>query len=79
MFMQILELIRWAALAFIVFFDAIGLLALALVLVMIAVGMNWRRRRRGEAARSIDEFLAELDRAFNEGNAALRAWLDRQR
>ena len=77
MFMQILELIRWAALAFIVFFDAIGLLAL--VLVMIAVGMNWRRRRRGEAARSIDEFLAELDRAFNEGNAALRAWLDRQR
>ncbi len=60
--MHLLELIKWSALAFIVFFDAIGLTAI--VLMAIHVGMNYRRRSRGEAERSLEEFMTALDRAL---------------
>jgi len=61
--MQLLELIKWAALAFIVFFDVVGLTALALM--AIHVGMNWQRRRRGEAEQSLEAFMAAMDRALD--------------
>lgn len=55
---EILDLIKWAALAFIVFFDVIGLTAV--VLMAIHVGMNYRRRSRSEAEQSLEEFMTAL-------------------
>ena len=63
MFMQMLELIRWVALAFIVFFDVIGLTALALLAVHLS--MNYRRRLRGEAEQSLEAFMAAMDQALD--------------
>lgn len=60
--MHLLELIKWAALAFIVFFDVVGLTAL--VLMAVHVSMNYRRRSRGEAEQSLEEFMAAMDRAL---------------
>lgn len=77
MFMQILELIRWAALAFIVFFDVLGLTAL--LLGAVHVGMNMRRRRHGQPALSIDEFLARAGQHLDARVVALNRWLDRNR